>query len=139
LSLQSGSRRWGFGEGTTMIEPFLAGGWMRRDFFLQGEIRWLRPVERIRGEPVHHALYNVSAIQRLDEAGTWMLGIEVGGVGSGIGLTPQVIHRLTKSGALTAAAGVRIPVRPTPPDAVDLTRWTGYVVWDYREPIRRPK
>lgn len=139
MSIQTGSHRWAFGEGTTVFEPFVAAGARWSHVFLQADVRALLPVRRFPFEPIHHVAYNVSVSTAFGAVvPDWTVGFEVSGLDSaGVGFTPQVLKRLTPSGALTAGFGVRIVVTPPRPYVSDDTRWTGYVIWDYLEPIRR--
>jgi hypothetical protein len=139
MMLHTGSHRWEFGEGTTVFEPFLAAGARWSHVFVQADVRALLPVRRFRFEPVHRLAYNISASTAFGAVvPNWTVGLELSGLDqSGIGLTPQVSKRLTPSGALTAGFGVRIVVTPPRPQLTDATRWTGYLIWDYLEPIRR--
>jgi hypothetical protein len=84
-----------------------------------------------------HLMYNASLSRDWSTTPTgWTRGVEVSGVGSGIGLVPHVAKGLTRSGSLTAAVGVRLPVSAPSPYVTDLTRWSGYLLWDYMEPLR---
>jgi mono/diheme cytochrome c family protein len=137
LSFPTGSQRWGFGEGTEMVEPFVAAGVQVRRIQLQGDLELRLPARRVPSEPVHRLSYDVAALYLPRAASSWAAGAEIGGLGSGLGVTPELLRRLTPSGALWLGVGVRIPLRPTSPEATDLVRWSGYLRWDYREPLRR--
>jgi len=139
-SLQTGSLRWSFGEGTTVIEPFLAAGRRAGPWYMQGDVRAILPIHRFPNEPVRYVGYNFSMLTAFGaDVPNWGAGVEINGIDRIVGFAPQISKRLTASGALTAGFGVRIPITPAYPKAVDVTRWTGYLVWDFREPIRSRK
>lgn len=134
----SGSRRWGFGEGTTSLEPYLATGAVWRGLYLQTEIRarflmhQFEKTDRTR-------ILNFSAAVSHDlstRPSTWNIGLEVNLIDSGVSITPQVRKGLTRTGALAAALGVQIPLRAPYLHFNGTTRWAGYLVWDYLETIR---
>jgi hypothetical protein len=135
-SFATGSRRWSFGEGTTVFEPFIAAARDWDGIVIQAAAHGDLPLNPVPGEPIHRFAYSVAAMRVLAETSPWTIGVEVDGKGLGVGVTPQIQRRLTPSGALTAAFGVRLPIKPTPPDSTDLTRWVGSLLWDYREPLR---
>ena len=63
---------------------------------------------------------------------TWTLGFEFTAENRETALTPQIRKGLTKTGALGAAFGVRLPLN----DRVDQgLRFVGYLTWEYREPV----
>ncbi|MEO5739934.1 MAG: hypothetical protein ABIS29_04990, partial [Vicinamibacterales bacterium] len=132
-----GSRRWSFGEGTVEFEPFLAAGAAWRGALIQGDVRLLLPTKIFPTERVRRLGYNISVSHLFSGSPRgWGIGIEMNGVDSAVGVTPYVLKGLTRTGALTAAIGVRLPLtNPFPYDS-DLTRWSGYLVWDFREPLR---
>jgi hypothetical protein len=136
-SFETGSLRWGFGEGTTEFEPFLSAGVTTGPLVAQFNIRGLLPTHRIPGEPVYHVEYR-AAVHRVGPNGPagWTPGFEIGAIDTSLALTPEVLKGLTKTGSLTAGFGVEIPIRPVPPKTQGVTRWSGFVLWDYREPFR---
>ena len=136
-SLPTGSRRWGFGEGTTVFEPFAAIGAAWRDWFIQGELRGLLPTKRFPIEPVRHVRYGVAFLRPLSASPVgWTLGAELNGTDSNVSVTPQLQKGLTRTGSLIAAFGVRLSLTPPLPYKYDVTRWSGFLLWDFREPLR---
>jgi mono/diheme cytochrome c family protein len=137
VTVPTGSRRYGFGEGTTVVESLLATGWMWRGFAIQADVRAEYFTKKVPLEIYHHFSYNASFSRDLTAApSTWTLGLEAGGVGDGFGIAPYVIKGLTRSGTLSAAFGVRIPVRAPLPLLEDSTRYAGYILWDYGQLVR---
>lgn len=136
-TLPTGNRRWSFGEGTLVVEPFVALGMMKRDLFIQSDVRLLLPAKHFPTEPIRYVAYNLAVTRSLSNAPTtWTIGAELNGVDKAIGITPQVVKGLTRTGSLSAGMGVRISVTPPRPYTSDLTRWSGYLLWDYLEPFR---
>jgi hypothetical protein len=133
----TGSQRWGFGEGTAQFEPFLAAGITRGPWFLQGDIRGLLPLKRFGSEPVHHVAFNLSLLRPISVWPTaWTFGVAATSVSGSLSIAPEFVKGLTRTGSLTVGAAVAIPVRPVPPAVYGLVRWSGYLVWDYLEPLR---
>jgi mono/diheme cytochrome c family protein len=138
--LPSGSVHWGFGEGTLVVEPYLAGGLRWRALVLQGDIRGAYYARQQPGEFYRHLAYNAAISHDLSPApSAWTLGVEINGSGRAVGLTPYLVKGLTRTGSLTAAFGVRLPVTTPFPQVYDEVRWTGYLRWDFREPLRARK
>jgi hypothetical protein len=78
--------------------------------------------------------YNVYVGRDLSRAATkWTLGVELNGENRELAVTPQIRKGLTRTGAVAAAAGARIPLNHRDNESM---RWVGYVLWDYREPVR---
>jgi hypothetical protein len=128
----TGSERRGLGEGTTVLEPFVAAGTMARDLYLQGQIKLELPWR----EPWGDRTFVYNAYVGRDRSGTpdtWTFGLELNGENRDVALTPQVRKGLTRTGALAAAVGVQIPVNRR---ADRGTRWVGYLLWEYLEPVR---
>lgn len=140
VTLPSGSLQRGFGEGSLIVEPYLAGGMGWRSLIVQADIRGLYFAQQRPGEFYRHVAYNVSVSHDLSPApSAWSIGAEVNGSGTAVGITPYVIKGLTRTGSLTAAFGVRLPITSPFPQVFDQTRWTGYLRWDFREPFRARK
>ena len=136
-AVPTGSRRWGFGEGTTVFEPFAAVGSAWRGWFIQGELRALLPTKRFPLEPVRHVQYGLAALRPLSASPAgWTVGTEVNGTDRNTSVTPQVQKGLTRTGSLIAAFGVRLSLTPPLPYKYDVTRWSGFLLWDFREPLR---
>jgi hypothetical protein len=136
--LPTGSRRWAFGEGTARFEPFLAVAHAKPRWAIQAELRGEIPAHYRtleRDEENRHLLYNAYLGYELDAApSAWSVAVELHGLDNRLAITPQVRKGLSRTGALAAALGVRLPVRNGfLPQEI---RWAGYLQWAYREPIR---
>ena len=68
-----------------------------------------------------------------DAPNTWTFGIEFNGEDREIGLTPQIRKPLTRTGALSAAVGVTVPLNERRERGY---QWVGYLAWEYLEPVR---
>lgn len=137
VTVPSGSRRWGFGEGATVFEPYFALGLFRHDLFMQADVRLLLPTKHFPTEPIRYLGYGFAVTRSLSSAPTtWTIGAELNGVDRALAITPQIVKGLTRTGSLSAGFGVRISVSNPRPYTSDVTRWTGYLLWDYLEPFR---
>jgi mono/diheme cytochrome c family protein len=122
VSLPTGSLRWEFGAGSVVAEPYLAAAFVWQRMTVQADVRGRYFSRQIEGEAYQHLMYNASLSRDWSTTPTgWTTGVEVSGVGSGIGLVPYVAKGLTRSGSLTAAVGVRFPVSAPSPYVTDLT------------------
>jgi hypothetical protein len=63
---------------------------------------------------------------------TWTPGIEFTAENTEFALTPQIRKGLTKTGALAASFGVRLPLNDRFDQGI---RYVGYLLWEYREPV----
>ncbi len=125
----TGSERRGLGSGTTGFEPYLATGFLVGELILQGQFKMEFPAHEPR-----EIVYNVYAGRNLDTTpSTWTFGVELNGVEKALALTPQVRKPLTRTGALAAAVGVRVPVANR---SAQSTRFAGYLLWEYLDPVR---
>lgn len=122
----------GLGSGATVLEPYLSAGFTIRDVMLQTQLKVEVPT-RDPGEATE-VVYNVYGGRDLSGLpSTWSIGIELNGVDDTLALTPQLRKGLTRTGALAAAWGVRIPVVNRQRQHV---QWVGYLLWEYRDPVR---
>lgn len=136
VSFPTGSRRWGFGEGTGIVEPYVATGTEWRRFQIQGDVRALYFTHKL-PEFYPAFAYSVAVMRDLGvSARAWTIGVDIDGTDSALGITPQIQKALTRTGALIGAFGVRLPVRPPYPQLVDQVRFVGFLRWDYKQPIR---
>ena len=133
--LPTGPTRYQFGEGSAAFEPFVAAALRRRSLHLQLDFAMEQLARRVSPEhPLRHVIYNAYAAGELRPLpGSLTVGLEINGLDKNVAVTPQIRKALTRTGALAAAFGVRIPVYSYP--GVQFTRWTGYLLWDYRDPI----
>jgi hypothetical protein len=120
------------GRGTPVFEPYLAAGTMWRDVYLQAQAKIELPVDNTRADRAF--VYNLYAGR--DTAvtpNTWTLGIELNGENDELALTPQLRKGLTKTGALAAAVGLRVPLTERREQG---TRLVAYLLWEYLDPVR---
>ncbi len=139
--LPSGDRFKDHGSGTAIFEPFVTAGATLRAWYLQTELKLELPVDRLRADRAF--VYNAYVGRDTGAApDTWTIGVELNGEvtfpqfgvsNRGVALTPQVRKGLTGTGALAAAAGVRLPINRRDAQGV---RWLGYLLWEYLEPLR---
>lgn len=117
----------------TLFEPFLAAGFRRASSYVQAEVSLEVPSRHPWDE--RELGYGVYLGRDLSDSPTrWTLGAEVTGENRTISVTPQIRRVLTASGALAAGIGLRVPVNARGEEAVCLL---SYLVWDFREPVRR--
>lgn len=130
LSLPTGSRARQLGAGVAVAEPYLALGWLRSAMHVQAELKVEAPLDGLERELALNVYCGRDLAARPD---TWTLGIELNGTNETLALTPQIRKGVTRTGALAAAAGIRLPLvgRDIQPIA-----WVGYLLWEYLEPIR---
>ena len=120
------------GRGTPIFEPYLAAGAMWRDLYLQAQGKVELPVDAAKAERAF--VYNFYVGRDTSTSpNTWTLGLELNGENDEVALTPQLRKGLTKTGALGAALGVRIPLNARSDQS---TRVVGYVLWEYLDPVR---
>ncbi len=131
-ALPTGSEVRGLGRGTTVLEPYLAFGTMVGNLYLQAQAKAELPVDTAKADRAF--VYNLYAGRDTSGApNTWTLGVELNGEDEELALTPQVRKGLTKTGALGAAVGVRIPITERRQQG---TRFVSYLLWEYLEPVR---
>jgi mono/diheme cytochrome c family protein len=121
-----------FGSGPAVFEPYLASGVAIGRTVVQGQLKLELPASAVWAQ--HETVYNFSLGHTLDDRpSAWTFGVELNGIEKDVAVTPQARKALTRTGALAAAAGVRIPLnnRSTQP-----VRYVGYVLWEYLDPVR---
>jgi hypothetical protein len=132
VAFPSGSESRNLGSGTTVFEPFLAAATLVVGTYVQGQVKLELPA----GEPwsAKELVYNLYLGRDLQPTpSTWTFGVELNGVDEQLALTPQVRKPLTRTGALAAAFGVRIPIVHR---ADQTTQYAGYLLWEYLDPVR---
>jgi mono/diheme cytochrome c family protein len=130
LVLPTGRESRGLGKGTTVFEPYLAAGLGRNGTYLQSQVKLELPT-RGSGRTL---VYNTYAGRDLGGTpDTWTLGLELNGENRDLALTPQARKGLTRTGALAAALGVRLPLNRRSEREM---QWVGYLLWEYLEPVR---
>jgi hypothetical protein len=139
VTFPTGSRRWSFGEGTAIFEPYVAAGTTWRTMHWQAELRGRFLGRKLSPEdPTRIVIYNVSVSRDITPVPTaWTIGMEINGLDRSLAVTPQVRKGLTRSGSLAAAFGVQVPVHLLSRQVYGTVRWTGYLLWDYLETARR--
>ena len=132
VALPTGSEGRDLGHGTVVFEPFLAAGTIWRDVYLQGQAKFEFPADLAKADRAF--VYNLYAGRDTSTAPTtWTIGLEVNGENDELALTPQIRKGLTKTGALGAALGVRVPINERHQQG---TRVVGYLLWEYLDPVR---
>jgi mono/diheme cytochrome c family protein len=132
VSFPTGNDTRGLGEGTTLYEPFVAAGAILGSTYLQASFNLEMPARAPWGD--REAGYNVYLGRDTSlSPDTWTLAFEINGANRELAVTPQIRKGLTKTGALGAAVGVRLPITEREEQS---TRWAGYLIWDYLEPVR---
>lgn len=135
VAFPTGNERWGFGDGSTVFEPFVALGAAWRDIYLQAHVKAELPWRIVPGANNRHLIYNLYVGRdRSASPTTWTIGVELNGDDGVVKLTPQVRKGLTRTGALAAALGWQVPVRSGA--SRQFTRAVGYLLWEYLEPVR---
>jgi cbb3-type cytochrome c oxidase subunit III len=115
-----------------VYEPYLAAATMVGSTYLQGQLKVELPSPD--SFESRATIYNMYVGHDTSVyPNTWTLGLEVTGENKELWITPQVRKGLTKTGALGAAIGVRLPVTEREENGVAVV---GYFLWEYREPVR---
>lgn len=116
-----------------LFEPYLAAGTMVGGSYLQAQLKLELP--RPGSWRKREILYSVYLGRDTSSfPDTWTPGIEFTAENSELALTPQIRKGLTKTGALAASFGVRIPLYPAHERIEQGLRYVGYFIWEYREP-----
>lgn len=130
--LPTGSESRQLGGGTTVFEPYLASGVAFGETFLQGHVKYEFPARDLWSD--REFVYNLYLGHSLDVTpSTWTFAVELNGVEKDMAVTPQARKALTRTGALAAAAGVRIPINHRSAHPI---RYLGYLLWEYLDPVR---
>lgn len=130
LVLPTGRASRGLGHGTTVVEPYLAAGAIRGGLYLQSQVKLELPADGSPRTLVYRAYAGRDTHETPD---TWTLGLEFSGENRELALTPQLRKGLTRTGALGAAIGARIPLNDRREREI---QWVGYLLWEYLEPVR---
>ena len=132
VAVPTGSERRSLGSGTVVVEPYLAAGTIVSDTYVQAQTKFELPVDAAKASRAF--VYNLYAGRDTSPApDTWTIGVELNGENRELALTPQVRKGLTKTGALGAAFGVRVPLNERREQG---TRVVGYLLWEYLDPVR---
>jgi hypothetical protein len=114
-----------------VYEPYLAIGTVVVGTYLQGQLKLELPSpDTFR---TRETIYNAYVGRDTSVfPNTWTLGVELNGENKELWLTPQIRKGLTKTGALGAAFGVRVPLNERDEHGV---AFVGYLLWEYLEPV----
>jgi len=130
--LPTGSEEKGLGGGLFGFEPYLAtASVIGSQSYLQTQIKLELPSENTWQDQV--TVYNIyfGHDAKLLPS-TFTYGVELNGENDELAFTPQIRKGLSKSGALSGAFGVRIPINKRDEQGV---KWVGYLLWEYLEPV----
>jgi mono/diheme cytochrome c family protein len=131
LVMPTGSESRGLGGGTTVSEPYVALATTAGEAYVQAQLKLELPSRRPWTD--RETIYGIYVGR--DTAifpDTWTLGVELNGENDELALTPQIRKGLTRTGALAAAFGVRLPLNKREEQGI---RWVGYLLWEYLEPV----
>ena len=120
---------------SAVFEPFISAGTIRREWYVQGQLKYELPADRTKA--ARALVYNAYVGRDTGAAPTtWTLGLELNGENRELALTPQIRKGLTGTGALAASIGAIVPINEREERGV---RWVGYLLWEYLEPLRARK
>lgn len=132
VALPSGREARLVGGFTPLFEPYVAVATMIGDSYFQGQFKLELPTKGSWRK--REAIYQVYLGRDTSIfPNTWTIGVELNGENSELAVTPQLRKGLTRTGALAAAFGVRLPLNDFDDQG---TRWVGYLLWEYLEPVR---
>lgn len=116
---------------SVVYEPYLALGTVIGGTYLQGQLKVELPSpDSFR---TRETIYNAYVGRDTSVyPNTWTLGLELNGENRELWLTPQIRKGLTRTGALGAALGVRVPVNYRDEHGIAVV---GYLLWEYFEPV----
>ena len=127
----TGSESKGLGGGTVVYEPYISAATVAGSTYIQGQFKLEVPHESSADPEVLYNLYMGRDTSIYPD--TWTYGVEFNGENGDVALTPQVRRGLTRTGALAAAFGVRLPVNNRKEQGI---RWAAYLLWEFLEPVR---
>jgi hypothetical protein len=114
-----------------LFEPYVAFATIARDIYVQGQFKLELPTPDSWRE--RETIYNVYFGRDTSIfPNTWTLGVELNGENRELAVTPQLRKGLTRTGALAAAVGVRLPINDRQEQGI---RWVGYLLWEYLDPV----
>lgn len=114
-----------------LFEPYVALATMAGDTYVQAQLKLELPRRASWRRP--EVLYSVYLGRDTSIfPDTWTLGAEFTAENYDLAVTPQIRKGLTRTGALAAAFGVRLPLTHREDQGV---RYVGYLLWEYREPV----
>lgn len=132
VHLPTGSDEKGLGEGVTIFEPYVATATaIGTQTYLQTQLKLEFPKhEPWRDRATVYNIYLGYDAKLIPT--TFTFGVELNGENEELALTPQLRKGLSRTGALAAAIGVRIPLNKRQEQGVT---WVGYLLWEYLEPV----
>lgn len=114
-----------------LLEPYVAVATIAKDVYVQGQLKFELPTPDSWRE--RETIYNMYFGRDTSVfPNTWTLGVELNGENREFAITPQLRKGLTRTGALAAAFGVRLPVNEREEQGI---RWVGYLLWEYLDPV----
>ena len=114
-----------------LFEPYVALATMFGETYVQAQLKLELP--RPGSWREKEVLYSVYLGRDTSSfPNTWTPGIEFTSENYELALTPQIRKGLTKTGALAASVGVRLPLNERFDQGI---RFVGYLLWEYREPV----
>jgi hypothetical protein len=115
----------------TVFEPYAAFATVVHNHYLQAQLKFELPSTNTWDDS--ETVYNLYVGRDTSiYPNTWTLGLELNGVNSDVALTPQIRKGLTRTGALAASFGVRLPLNNRNEQGI---QWVGYLLWEYLEPV----
>jgi len=127
----TGNEAKGLGGGTVVYEPYFSAATVAGGTYIQGQFKLELPHQSGLDNEVLYNFYMGRDTSIYPD--TWTYGVEFNGANGGVALTPQVRRGLTRTGALAAAFGVRLPINRREEQGI---RWTAYLLWEFLEPVR---
>lgn len=119
------------GDFSAVFEPYLALGTILGGNYVQGQFKLELPSSN--SFRTRETVYNVYVGRDTSVfPNTWTLGIELNGENKELWVTPQIRKGLTRTGALGAAFGVRVPLTERDEHGI---AFVGYLLWEYLEPV----
>jgi len=119
------------GEFDPLFEPYVALATTLGETYLQAQLKLELPKPGSWREK--EVLYSVYLGRDTSSfPNTWTPGIEFTSENYELALTPQIRKGLTKTGALAASVGVRLPLNERIDQGI---RFVGYLLWEYRDPV----
>jgi hypothetical protein len=114
-----------------LFEPYVALATTAGDTYVQAQLKLELPRRGSwRRREVLYSVYLGRDTSIFPD--TWTLGLEFTAENYELALTPQIRKGLTRTGALAAAFGVRLPLTDREDQGL---RYVGYLLWEYREPV----
>lgn len=133
FSIPTGSEAKGFGKGTVVLVPYIAGAKEFWKIQLQGSAKIETPINKSKGNPELVYAISTTLVLPEDRRGIYP-GIELVGTKNlgaeqhRISIVPKLYIALTKRGHLAISLGREIPIYGGNPFKY---RYVGFILWDY--------